>query len=65
VQEAALNAGACGMVISGAGPTLLALTDATNAVAVETAMAVAWGEFGVKADVRAIGLDSQGAQISS
>ncbi len=65
VQEAALNAGACGMVISGAGPTLLALTDVTNADAVVREMAAAWGEFGVKADVRAIGLDTQGAQISS
>ena len=65
VQEAAVNAGACGMVISGAGPTLLALTDATNADAVEKGMAVAWGEFGVKADVRAISLDTEGAQISN
>ena len=64
VQQAALNAGAYGMVISGAGPTLLALTDVTSASAVEKAMAAAWGEFGVKADVRAIGLDTQGAQVS-
>ncbi len=63
VQEAALNAGACGMVISGAGPTLLALTDLTNADAVVREMAAAWGEFGVKADVRAISLDTQGAQV--
>ncbi len=65
VQEAALNAGACGMVISGAGPTLLALTDATNADAVVREMAAAWGEFGVKADVRAIAIDTQGAIISN
>ncbi|MFM9265255.1 homoserine kinase [Tychonema sp. BBK16] len=65
VQEAAVNAGACGMVISGAGPTLLALTDVTNADAVVREMAAAWGEFGVKADVRAISLDTKGAQISS
>ena len=64
VQQAAMNAGACGMVISGAGPTLLALTEATTADAVVREMAAAWGEFGVKADVRAIGLDTQGAQIS-
>ncbi|MEG4445149.1 homoserine kinase [Microcoleus sp. AT9_B5] len=64
VQQAALNAGACGMVISGAGPTLLALTDATNAGAVVREMAAAWMEFGVKADVRAIGIDTQGAQVS-
>jgi homoserine kinase len=65
VQQAALNAGAYGMVISGAGPTLLALTDATNADAVVREMAAAWMEFGVKADVRAIGIDTQGAQVSS
>ncbi len=65
VQQAALNAGACGMVISGAGPTLLALTDVTNADAVVREMGAAWGEFGVKADVRAIGLDTQGAQVST
>ncbi|MEG4206871.1 homoserine kinase [Microcoleus sp. Pol7_A1] len=65
VQQAALNARACGMVISGAGPTLLALTDATNADAVVREMAAAWMEFGVKADVRAIDLDTQGAQVST
>ena len=65
VQQAALNAGAYGMVISGAGPTLLALTDVTSASAVEREMAAAWGEFGVKADVRAIGLDTQGGQVST
>ncbi|MCC3610109.1 MAG: homoserine kinase [Microcoleus sp. PH2017_40_RAT_O_B] len=54
VQKAALNAGAYGMVISGAGPTLLALTDVTNVDAVVREMAAAWMEFGVKADVRAI-----------
>ncbi|MEG4573495.1 homoserine kinase [Microcoleus sp. N3A4] len=64
VQEAALNAGACGMVISGAGPTLLALTDVTNADAVVREMAAGWMEFGVKAEVMAIDLDTQGAQIS-
>ena len=63
VQEAAVAAGACGMVISGAGPTLLALTDVTNAGAVVREMAAAWMDVGVKADVRAISLDNQGAQI--
>ncbi len=65
VQEAALNAGACGMVISGAGPTLLALTDVTNADAVVREMAAAWMDVGVKADVRAIAIDTEGAQVSS
>ncbi|WP_333142111.1 MULTISPECIES: hypothetical protein [unclassified Microcoleus] len=46
VQPAALNAGAYGMVISGAGPTLLALTDVANAEAVEREMVAAWGNLG-------------------
>ncbi|MEZ2239050.1 hypothetical protein [Microcoleus sp.] len=65
VQEAAVNAGACGMVISGAGPTLLALTDVTNVDAVVREMAAAWMDVGVKADVRAIAIDTQGAQVST
>ncbi|MEG5136395.1 MULTISPECIES: homoserine kinase [unclassified Microcoleus] len=65
VQQAAVAAGACGTVISGAGPTILALTNSASARAVEEAMAAAWMEFGVKADVRAISPDTQGAQISA
>jgi len=34
-----------------------------NAEAVEREMVAAWGEFGVKADVRAIAIDTQGAQV--
>jgi homoserine kinase len=64
VQQAAVAAGACGTVISGAGPTILAVTNAASARAVEQAMAAAWMEFGVKADVRAIAPDTQGAIIS-
>ncbi|MGL5063407.1 MAG: homoserine kinase [Microcoleus sp.] len=64
VQTAALTAGASGTVISGAGPTILALTNANSAPAVEREMAAAWKEFGVNADVRTIALDTQGATIS-
>jgi len=63
VQQAAVAAGAYGTVISGAGPTILALTNAASARAVEQAMAAAWMEFGVKADVRAISPDTRGSQI--
>lgn len=65
VQSAALAAGAHGLVISGAGPTLLALTDAACAGAVEQAMAVAWQAEGVKAEVRSLSLEPQGAKISA
>ncbi|MCW6052503.1 homoserine kinase [Lyngbya sp. CCAP 1446/10] len=65
VQQAAVAAGAYGTVISGAGPTILALTNSASARAVAEAMAAAWMEFGVKADVRAISPDTQGSQVSA
>ncbi|WP_066379328.1 homoserine kinase [Anabaena sp. CA = ATCC 33047] len=61
VNAAALAAGAYGMVISGAGPTLLALTDVTHSQAVEIAMASAWKEQGITSVVRSLALDTQGA----
>jgi homoserine kinase len=47
VREAALEAGAWGCVISGAGPTLLALASASVAAAVSEAMVEAWHREGV------------------
>lgn len=63
VRSAALAAGAYELVISGAGPTLLALVDAPQAATVETAMAAAWKEQGISAEVRSLSLDTQGARI--
>jgi homoserine kinase len=62
VSCAALAAGAYGMVISGAGPTLLALVDSESASAVETAMATAWKDVGVVAQVRSLSIDTQGTR---
>ena len=62
VQTAALEAGALGLVISGAGPTLLALVDKIQAANVERAIALAWQSAGVTVDVRSLNLDSQGAR---
>ena len=50
------------MVISGAGPTLLALVDSAGAQAVAAAMADAWKEEGITAQVRSLSLDTQGAR---
>jgi homoserine kinase len=61
VQNAALAAGAYGMVISGAGPTLLALTETAKAAAVATAMQTAWQQQGIDAEVRSLAIDTQGA----
>ena len=61
MRTAALSAGAYGMVISGAGPTLLALADSAQATEVATAMADAWKSFGVTASVLELLLDTEGA----
>jgi len=63
VYVAAMNAGAYGLVISGAGPSLLALSDVSDALRVEEAMADAWKSVGVKCRVRSLALDMQGATI--
>ncbi|NJM72273.1 MAG: homoserine kinase [Scytonema sp. RU_4_4] len=62
VHSAAVGAGAYGMVISGAGPTLLALTDNAHCEAVAEAMIAAWMEEGIKAEVRSLCVDTQGAK---
>lgn len=65
VQQAALASGACGMVISGAGPTLLALAETTLANDVAIAMADAWQQEGVKAQVRSLSIDDRGTKFTS
>lgn len=60
VNNAAINAGAYGMVISGAGPTLLALVDTSRAKLVEIAMKNAWLQKGITSTVRIVDLDMQG-----
>ncbi|MGH8003041.1 MAG: homoserine kinase [Brasilonema sp.] len=62
VHSAAVGAGAYGMVISGAGPTLLALTDNAYCEAVAQAMTAAWMEEDIKAEVRSLCVDTQGAK---
>ncbi len=62
VRSAAMAAGALGMVISGAGPTLLALVDAAQAAEVEVAMGAAWKQEGITAQVRSLPIDPQGAR---
>ena len=61
VNAAALGAGAYGMVISGAGPTLLALVNQLHSQAVQEAMLSAWQSAGIMAVVRSLSLDNQGA----
>ncbi|MEG3438558.1 homoserine kinase, partial [Pannus brasiliensis CCIBt3594] len=61
VHEAAQNAGAFGMVISGAGPTLLALSSPESASSVAAAMEKAWFNEGVTAKGLILSLDTSGA----
>ncbi|MEN9217540.1 MAG: homoserine kinase [Gloeomargarita sp. DG_2_bins_126] len=63
VEQAAVAAGAYGVVLSGAGPTLLALTAPEAAVAVAQAMVQAWQAAGVQAAARIAQVRSQGAQV--
>lgn len=61
VQIAALKAGAHGMVISGAGPTLLALAHQEVATAVSEAIASAWAEQDFAVKVHVLQIDQKGA----
>lgn len=64
VRSAALAAGAYGMVISGAGPTLLALSSPDSASEVAAAMTSAWQDLGIMAEARSIEIDTTGASVS-
>ena len=61
VREAALEAGAWGCVISGAGPTLLALCPAPVAEAVSEAMVRRWEQEGVSSRGAVLGLQNRGS----
>jgi homoserine kinase len=63
VESAVIAAGGYGMVISGAGPTLLAITTSSSAEAVATAMTEAWASHHVQVQARSLQLDLQGALI--
>lgn len=63
VKSAAIAAGAYGMVISGAGPTLLALTRSERVSLVVASMLTSWTKAGVTADVRSLSLDTDGAKV--
>jgi homoserine kinase len=64
VERAVIAAGGYGMVISGAGPTLLALSSSDRAEAVATAMTQAWEQHSIQVEARTLALDLQGAVCS-
>lgn len=65
VESAAVKAGAYGLVISGAGPTLLALTHSTQAGTVQTAMVQAWESLGVVAAAQTLPIEPNGTIVQS
>lgn len=65
VQSAALEAGAYGLVISGAGPTLLALTHPAQAETVQTAMVQTWERLGIAASAQILPIEPRGTVVES
>ncbi len=63
VKRAALEAGALGCSISGAGPTVFAWTEAGEAAAVQTAMVAAFRRHGLESDAWTSAIDAQGARV--
>ena len=63
VRRAAIRAGALGMAISGAGPTLLALADKGEAESVRTAMEEAWRSQPFASRGHCLALDLDGAIV--
>ena len=63
VEAAAIAAGAYGVAISGAGPTMLALCAPETVEAVTLAMDRTWRAEGITPDVRSVQLDYRGVQV--
>jgi homoserine kinase len=64
VESAVIEAGSHGMVISGAGPTLLALTDSAHSPQVVQAMTHAWVKVGIKSTVLPLPIDTNGKTLN-
>jgi homoserine kinase len=65
VENAVIEAGAHGMVISGAGPTLLALTDRMHSPGVVQAMTDAWLGMGITSTVLPLPIEVNGVSYSA
>ena len=61
VETAAISAGAHGVAISGAGPTLLAITSVGDASIVAQEMQAAWKQVGITAIVKVLKISPTGA----
>lgn len=63
VREGAIAAGAYELVISGAGPTLLAIAHPSQGVPIAQAMQAAWATQSIQSEVKVLKIDSTGTQI--
>lgn len=63
VKQGAIAAGAYGLVISGAGPTVLALTSADHVATVQQTLATVWQTQNIEAQAMALEVDRRGATI--
>ncbi|NEQ96853.1 MAG: homoserine kinase [Cyanothece sp. SIO2G6] len=63
VKQRAIAAGAYGLVISGAGPTVLALTSTDSVETVQQTLGSVWQTQGIEAQSMALEVDHQGATI--
>ncbi|MDJ1176908.1 homoserine kinase [Roseofilum capinflatum] len=63
VKEAAIKAGALGVAISGAGPTLIAFVQTDRGTDVGAAMVESWKTHGIHVDALSLMLDRQGTTL--
>ncbi|MGB8698642.1 MAG: homoserine kinase [Thermosynechococcaceae cyanobacterium] len=63
LQAVALHVGAYGLVISGAGPTVLALCGSEAADTVSRQMQVTWKQVGISAQTVKLQIDTKGATV--
>jgi len=62
-KAAGLDAGAIGVVVSGAGPTIIALANAGQADAVRAAMQQAYTRIGHESQAHRAAVDNEGARV--
>ncbi|MDB9518182.1 homoserine kinase [Roseofilum reptotaenium CS-1145] len=65
VKQAAIEAGALGVAISGAGPTLIAFVNADRGTEVGTAMVESWKTHGIHVDALSLMLDHKGTTVET
>jgi homoserine kinase len=63
VKAAALKAGAHGVALSGAGPTMISFVKPTRVGAVANAMRSAFARAGVKSQIMQLAIDKRGAVV--